>query len=223
MLLGLAPQSRAALVDGTLEFAAQADQSIIITDNSPLTGTPFDIPAGTIFPLSARGSISLGWEADADGDASVAVTSFSAEFFELHQALGPYSLSAIGNGPGAGFTGRLDNVEETGGILISADWTLSTTFSLTFTGVPGQPTIYTKDQATFTGKVRGGNAIIGEVFTSSGLVDGYLSLGNPATDPLAARSFNRTVTAVPEPSSLSMLAVASLVGVGYRRRRRLPS
>lgn len=209
--------SQAALVMDSMTFSGRADQSIRVPAGSPLTGAPFNAPPGAVFDLSALGTISLGWESDGDADNSVAMTSFSADFAQVHPQLGPYSLAAVGTGPGSGFSGTLDNIVESGGQLVSADWTLNTTFSLTLAG--GAATIYTKDQATFTGTVRGGAAILGEIFTSTGDIEGFLSLGDINTDPLAAVSFNRTVTAVPEPSSLACLLAASVLPLRMRRRR----
>jgi len=216
----VANSAQAGLVTGSFSFEGRADQSIRVPAGSPLTGAPFGIPAGSEFDLSALGTVTLGWESDADADGSVALTSFSANFAEVHPVFGPYALAAIGTGPGGGFSGSLDNVVENGGELVSADWTLNTTFSLTFTGVPGQPTIYTKDQATFTGKIFNGSANLGQVYTSLGDINGFLSLGDPNTDPLAAISFNRTVTAVPEPSSLAIFALSGCTFLFSRRSKR---
>lgn len=214
----LAPTCHAALVAGTLSFDARADQRIRVPAGSPLTGAPFNIPAGSEFDLSALGSISLGWGADGDSDGSTALNSFSANFSGADPTLGPYLLAAIGTGPGATFNGSLDNIVEAGGALVSADWTLNTTFDFIFSAAPGTPHVYTRDLATFTGVVRGGTATIGEVFTSNGDINGFLSTGNPPADPIAAVSFNRTVTAVPEPGSIALLS--SLCGFAFLRRQR---
>lgn len=214
----LAPTCRAALVAGTLSFDARADQRIRVPTGSPLTGAPFNIPAGAEFDLSALGSISMGWDADANSDGSTVLSTFSANFSGADATLGPYLLSAVGAGPGATFTGSLDNIVEAGGALVSADWTLNTTFDFIFTAAPGMPHVYTRDLATFTGVVRGGTATIGEVFTSNGDINGFLSAGNPQTDPVAAISFNRTVTAVPEPGSIALLSCFG--GLAFLRRRR---
>lgn len=216
--VSMATTCRAALVMGSISFDAIADQQVRIPPGTPLTGAPFNIPGGAEFDLSAFGVVSLGWDADSDSDGSTSLSTFSANFTEVHPNLGPYSLAATGVGPGATFTGSLDNIVEIGGDLVSADWTLNTTFSLTFTAAPGQPVIYTQQLATFTGVIRGGDATIGEVFTSAGEIEGFLSAGNPASDPLAAISFNRTVTAVPEPSSFAMLSLSGLSLLCRRRR-----
>lgn len=214
----LAEASQAALVASSLSFDARADQRILVPAGSPLNGAPFSIPPGSEFDLSALGSVSMSWDADADSNGSTTLSSFTATFAEVHPQLGSYSLAASGTGPGASFTGSLDNIVDNAGALVSADFTLNTTFSLVF-NVPGQPLIYTKDQATFTGVIRGGNATIGEVFTSGGTIDGFLSAGNPATDVVAARSFNRTVTAVPEPASGALACLCCGVLAVVRRRR----
>ncbi len=81
------------------------------------------------------------------------------------------------------------------------------------------PTLYTKDQAIFTGVVDGSGSV-GNVFTSLGDLDVFFSAGDIATDPLAAISFNRTVTAVPEPSSFLLCGVIGLLAIGRRAKMR---
>ena len=207
----------ADLSAGSATYDSFANQTVRVTDGSPLTDSPFNIPAGTEFDLSALGSFSVDWDAESGGTANV--SAFSAVYNELHPALGPYQILATGIGPGASFSGALSNIVDDAGILVSADLSLSTTFSLTFLAPGlGEQTLYTKEQATFTGTLLGGNS--GFVLSSPEDLNVFLSLGDVDTDPLSAVSFNRTVivSAVPEPSSL-LLAFVGLVGVACRRRR----
>ncbi len=160
----LQPDSHAELMVGMSTVQAVADQTVRVTDPSPLNGTPFNIPGGAEFDLSATGSFTFGWDAELGGVANF--SSFSASFFELHPVLGPYSLLATGSGPGSGFSGQLTNIVDAGGSLVSADFSVSTTFSLTFLAPGlGMPTLYTQDQATFTGVVDGTGSV-GNVLTS---------------------------------------------------------
>ena len=211
--------SRADLMAGSTSSLAVADQTVRITDPSPLNGPPFNIPGGAEFDLSATGSFTFGWDAEAGGTANF--SSFSASFSENHPVLGPYNLLATGSGPGAGVSGQLTNIVDAAGSLVSADFSVSTTFSLTFLAPGlGMPTLYTQDQGTFTGVVDDSGSV-GSVFTSLGDLDVFFA--NPAgPDPLAAVSFNRTVTAVPEPSSFLLCGVVGILAVRRcaKKRRR---
>jgi len=202
---------QADLMSGSTTIASRADQMVRVTDPSPLTG--LGIPSGAEFNLSALGSFSFTWDDEVGGTASI--SSFSASFSEMHPELGTYNLIAVGSGPGAGFTGQLSNIVDAGGSLVSADFSLSTTFSLTFPPPGPGITLYTKNQATFTGVVDGSGSF-GNVFASPGDLDIFLSEGDITTDPLSAVSFGRTVTAVPEPSSFLFCGV---VGLLVLRRR----
>lgn len=213
----------AALVAGSALVPSRADQFVQVTEGSPLTGTPFFLNSGDILPISGSGQFNFQWDDDADGDNTVDFTGFEAQFNGTFPA--PFSLQGMGSGPGATSNGQLTNIVESGGELVSADFTVNTTFSLTFDlGPGGSPTLYTKDLATFTGVVIDGSANIGEVYSSTGDLEVFLSLGgNPDNDPLAGISlgsngFLRTVTAIPEPSSMFVLGLVAS-GAFVRRRR----
>lgn len=206
--------ANADLVAGSRTIESRADQTVRIT-TGPLNGPPFNIPPGAEIGLSALGSFTFDWGAESNGVASI--TGFTASFTQTHPLLGPYILLATGEGPSPGFGGELTNIVDNGGDLVSADVSISTTFSLKFLGPGlGEPVLYTKDQATFTGSFVDGNGSL--VFSSSDDLDAFLSTGDPANDPLAAVSFNRTVTAVPEPASAIVCAIG-LTCLTVRRRR----
>ena len=123
-------------------------------------------------------------------------------------------------GPAPSFSGQLTNIVESGGELVSADLSLNTTFSVEFLepGL-GNPLLYTKVEGLFEGQlVTGSNN--GQVFSSSGEIQAFLDTGDPGNDPLAAASFNRTVTGVPEPSAgICFVLLGALTCL--RRGRRL--
>ena len=210
----------ADLAAGSLAFSARADQNVRVTGTggepaSPLSGPPFNIPAGTVFDLSALGNLEFTWAAEVAGVAEL--TGFTAEFFETHPVLGPYRLANDG-GPAPSFSGQLTNITESGGELVSADLSLNTTFSVEFLAPGlGNPLLYTKVEGLFEGQlVTGSNN--GQVFTSSGEIQAFLDTGDPQNDPLAAASFNRTVTGVPEPTAGLLLVL--LGAVRWKRSRR---
>ena len=186
-----------------------------IPAGSHLTGDPFNIPVGAVFDLSAQGSFTVDWAAEAGGVAQV--TGFSAMYSELHPVLGPYDIFATGSGPGSTFSGELTNIVSDNGDLFSADMTLSTTFSLVFngTGIEGT-TLYTQDASTFVGTISANGT--GTGFSAPEDLNVFLSTGDVNNDPLSAISFNRTVTAVPEPSCGLLV---SLLGIAVLHRKRI--
>ena len=186
-----------------------------VPTGSPLTGAPFNVPAETVFDFSAAGSFTVDWAAEANGVAEI--VGFSAMFSEVHDVLGPYDLFAVGSGPVTMFEGELSNIVEDEGNLVSADMTVSTTFSLVFAAAPNA-LLYTQEMATFSGSIAADGS--GSGFTSDDQLDVFLSQGDVATDPLAAVSFDRSVTsitAVPEPSSFVLVGLLGLVAL--RRRK----
>lgn len=218
---GIESHANADLVAGSLSADARADQQVRIPAGSPLTGAPFNIPENAVFDFSSIGSFVVDWEAEAGGIATI--SDFSAVFDEVHPDLGPYTLLAVGDGPGASFSGELSNIVDDNGSLISADMTIRTTFSLTFTGPGlGNPMLYTQDEAVFVGRIATDGS--GIDFASPDPMNDDLDIffSNPlGPDPLAAISFNRTVTgitAVPEPASCVFGGVLGLM-VALRRRK----
>ena len=85
----------ADLTAGSLTFSARADQNVRVTGTngepvSPLSGPPFNIPAGTVFNLSALGTLEFTWADEVAGVAEL--TDFSAEFFENHHFARPLPI-----------------------------------------------------------------------------------------------------------------------------------
>ena len=210
----------AQLEAGALTVDSNVSQQVEIPQGSPLTLPPaiggFGIPVGATFDLFATGSFSVGFDAESGGVAEI--SSFSALFEQTHPVLGAYDLLAVGNGPVQSFSGQLSNIDEAGGALVSADITLSTTLSLTFEAAP-DAVLFARDPATFSGRIFADGT--GTLFDSPESLDILLALGgDPNSDPLAAISSNRVLSAttVPEPSSACM--VATMIGLVSLRRRR---
>jgi hypothetical protein len=105
----------------------------------------------------------------------------------------------------------------------SGDFLANTYFKLV---VPGAgATIYSDPNmaAVFTASISSLPLAPGTVLAGAARINLYLQTGagfDPARDPIIGQSYNRTVTAVPEPASvLSLMAgVACLVGFGWARR-----
>lgn len=218
---GLESNANADLVAGSLSADARADQDVEIAANSPLSAFP-DVDDGDEFSFSSIGSFTVAW--DATNTDSTTISAFSAIFNEVHPDFGPYTLLAAGDGPGAGSSGTLSNiVVDVNDELVSADMTILTTFSLMFTGPgTGNPLLYTQSQAEFVGRIAtdGSGIDFASPDPMNDDLDIFLATPLP-NDPLAAISFNRTVTgitAVPEPATCVFGGVLGLM-VALRRRK----
>lgn len=86
--------------------------------------------------------------------------------------------------------------------------------------VPGAR-LYTADSLPFNGAMTGAPFQIGNVMAGPDPFNVYLDTGaGPGGDPLAVIGSNRllTITAVPEPSSLALLALSGAVCIVFKRR-----
>ncbi len=190
---------------------ARADQTVRVLAGSPLNPSNMDVDR----VISAFGGFELFWDAEMGGSA--ALSGFTAEFVGTDDVLGGFTI--FGGLTAPAFVdpfGTLENIQsEANGDLISADFTLGTAFSIVLDG--GGPVIYTQDRAIFTGLLSDGAP--GEIFTSPDPINGHLALGGDiGDDPVVAVSFDRSVTAVPEPSSAAILACIGVMSCIVRRR-----
>jgi hypothetical protein len=213
-------RTEAGVVAGSLTIQSRADQTIRLFPGTPLNPgvSPVEVPT------SALRSFSFSWAAQNVGEDFATLTSFSASFQSAPtDPLGAYTLTA----PAAdGFAGRLKDIVESGGNLISATFEVDTTFQVFLPGFPPLFTIHNpagpaEDKyARFTGVITS-NTPVGTVFTSLGTTNVYVDLGG---GPIAvAQSFDRTVSVVPEPTTgmiASVLAGVPFVGAWRRRRAR---
>jgi hypothetical protein len=211
-------RAEAGVVAGSLTVQSRADQTIRL-----FPGTPLNPGVGAIeVPTSATGSFSFSWAAQNVGENFATLTSFTASFQSAAtDPLGSYTLTAPASD---GFTGRLKDIVESGGNLISATLEVDTTFQVVLAGLPPLFTIHNPSgpaedkYARFTGVITP-NTPIGTVFTSLGTTNVYVNLGG---GPVAvAQSFDRTVSVVPEPTTgliASVLAGVPIIGIWRRRR-----
>lgn len=202
---------QAQLSEGSTSFNAIAEQLITIVADPP---PGFETFANAPLPLSATGTVSFNWDADADMDNTVDVLGFNASFQGVAPGgLGAFTLESGGPGGEAPFGTLSDIMATDSGDLISAQFTINTPFAFLFdSGL----TIYTKDSPAFSGAITGQ---AGDLFISDGPVDGFLRLGGSTDDdPVLGVSTGRTVTAIPEPGSLMFLAGLGLIGCVTRRK-----
>lgn len=232
VLLGL--WSGAGAAQGAQITAGQdVIPSLAVQTIDLLPGTPFNPTTSVVtITLSAKGSFTL--DRAAQSGSTILVTMPQAGFqgtlpaplpgaaFDLIAGTGglPLPAGAITNvtqdplDPGFA-TGDPSN-------FVSGDFSIDAVFALlipafgaTLYSDPSQP-------ATFAAQLNELPAPAGTVFASPDRVDIYLQLGpgfDTSRDLLVAQSYNRTVTALPEPSSI-LLGIGGGVALLVRRRIR---
>lgn len=202
---------QAQLSEGSLSFSAIAEQLVTIVASPP---PGFEDFAGAPLQLSAIGTVSFNWDADSDMDNMVDILGFNASFEgNAGILLGDYTLQSGGPTDAEPFGTLSDIMASESGELISAQFVINTPFAFLFdSGL----TIYTQESPAFSGAITGQ---AGDLFVSDGPVDGFLRLdGSTDDDPVLGVSTGRTVTAIPEPSSLLFLAGLGLIGCVSRRK-----
>ena len=201
MALMLVPCAvRAGDVTFTQDFVANFDFDL-------LGGTPINPgPATGYLPYQADGSITFTLDTTTLTDPSqttIAITNAVGSFTGVPPLwLGPYSIS-----PNIQFIGgELTNIVRDGsGTITSADVTdLSMQWELVAGG--GAVVIYSDGGLPFSGTVHSIPFTDGDVISGPSPVAGIL----PGTSTIVAYVENRTLTAVPEPSALTLLAVGAV-------------
>lgn len=203
--------SFAQLNNGSLAVTSvKADQMVRIFAGSPLGNTE-DIE----FELNAIGAYTLNWENEMAGSSEISL--LTASFSGVSSVIGGFDLyGGAGTKTVQTTYGTLTNIEDFNGDLVSADAAVDSAFDLVIQATGAR--LYTQDIATFAGPITDGKS--GEILQSSNEINVYLDLGgNIADDPWVGFSFNRTITAVPEPSSMIILAGISGLTCFTRRRK----
>jgi hypothetical protein len=196
-------------------------------------GTPFNPTSSPIdFQLTADGSFTM--TRDLQSGTTINISAITALFKgNLPPFLGNAPFDLVAGTPDLHpITGQITNVTQnpadpgysTGAesSFTSGDFTANTYFKLdSFFG-----TIYSdpNSPAVFTASLTSLPPAPGTVFSSPDRVKLYYETGSspdPTHDPVIGYSFDRTVTATPEPTSLTLLGLGavSLAGYGWRRRQ----
>jgi hypothetical protein len=175
-------------------------------------------PTTPFIPFEAVGNLTFGVDPSLNNPSATTVpfTNVTGSLNGVFPAgFLPYTIS-----PDLQFLGgELTNiVRDNSGNVISADVSdLSMRWDMV--GTPANLTLFTKDGLPFDGAITSIPFAAGTVL--SGAADFNVYLDNGGSDPLVVIGRDRTLTAVPEPGSLTLAGAAVLiVGTLITRRRR---
>ncbi|MFO0912073.1 MAG: PEP-CTERM sorting domain-containing protein [Pirellulales bacterium] len=215
--------AQAGLLSGSIAVPARADQMIRLFPGSPLN------PGADVVevPTSAVGQFDLKWANQQPGDDFATITSFSAHFTsDPGDPLGLYTIDAPAPPPGDSFRGRLTEIVESAGTLVSAKLTIETTFGVTLAALGGATVFTINDPnsgkpedhySVFIGNLDA-DPTAGEIFDSPANKNIYADI--PGVGQVAVgQSFNRQVIVIPEPSSAVLLMIGVCGFVSRHRRR----
>lgn len=216
-VVAFASQAKAAIVFQQ-ELLAEFDVSFYSTGPLAAVASGAGFPLDTPLAAKARGLIQF--TIDDITPSTTTANILDAESIGRLQGFVPGNFFSIS--PNVQFVGgRLANIQQTGGVVTSADVVdLSMVWDMQLVTPAGTATIVSAAPLPFSGTVTGlpfsqGDLIVGPF---PGTVDGLLQLPGGGFDPTPAIAVsNRTLTAVPEPSSgISMLF--GLVACFWRRK-----
>lgn len=187
---------------------------------SPLLGIGLNV--GDIIPFRAIGV--LNFELDDSGGPGATSMAFTNVTGVL-DGVSPAAFLPFSISPNVSFVGgSLDSIVRDGGGAITSAfvndlrmfWRMDSNAPI----LGGPASIYSDTPLSFSGNVTGIEFNLGDILANAS--DFNLFLGDPenpqGTDPLTAIGRNRTLTAVPEPGSLVVLALGACAAA-YRRRK----
>ncbi len=200
----------------------QADFEFEVVAGSPLLGLGIGLNVGDIIPFQALGVMTFELDdSGGPGATSMAFTNVTGVLDGVSPAgFLPFSIS-----PNVSFEGgSLDSiVRDLGGNITSAfvnDLRMFWRMDSTAPVLGGAASLYSDTPLSFSGNVTGIGFNLGDMLANATEFDLYL--GDPenpqGTDPFTAIGRNRTLTAVPEPGSLAVLALGACAAA-YRRRK----
>jgi PEP-CTERM motif len=184
-----------------------------------VVGNPLGLPDNLDLDFVATGLMTFSLDDSVANATSMAFTSATGTL----QVTAPAPFAGAIMGPHQFVSGQFQNITRdglgniTGGNVVDLRmrWEMF---------VPGAR-LYTADSLPFNGAMTGAPFQIGDVMAGPAPFNVYLDTGaGPGGDPLAVIGSNRllTITAVPEPSSLALMAVVGLGYTALRVRRSKP-
>lgn len=216
-LLSAAPARAALVMSGQTQFYSQAFQDITL-----LPGTPFNPGTDDFFIPNVVGSGFLTLNRDAQTGTTINIPSLTGVYTGSNAAFGSFRFGTLRD---AEFSGSITNVvqDENDPGFASGDPSSFQSGDYQVSGdffefeLLGSGAFFTTGAVTF-------NSVFDGLPPSAGtIIDG----GNDAVDIFlgdtrVGYSTNRRiiVTAVPEPSALALAGLASVFGLGGRRRSR---
>ena len=203
----------------TFESQIVADFEFKLLSDGPLGGAGF--PEDVFIPFQAKGTFLFELE-DAVNDPAATSAAFTNATGTL-VGVSPPPFLPFDIRPIEFVSGSLTNIVRDGGNVISADVdALSMKWEMN--AAPGGNAIrlYTREVLPFDSEVTSIPFSEGTILAGLEEFDVFLDTGNGVNDRLAVIGRNRTLTVVPEPTSLALLATAFgwIACFGRRRRRR---
>ena len=208
-----------AHASATFESQVIADFEFKLLSDGPLGGAGF--PEDVFIPFQASGI--LAFELDDSVNDPAATTAAFTNVTGRLVGLSPAAFLPFEIGPIEFVGGSLTNiVRDGGGNVISADVEgLSMEWDMvTSPGGGDEITLYTRGGLPFDSEVDSIPFSVGTILAGPEEFDGFLQTGNGVNDPLAVMGRNRTLTVVPEPTSLAILGTAFGLFACFGRRRR---
>ena len=206
-----------AHASATFESQVIANFEFNLLSSGPLGGAGF--PEDVFIPFQARGTFSF--ELDDALDDPAATTAAFVSVTGTLDGVSPAAFLPFEIRPIEFLSGSLTNIErDGGGNVTSADVEgLSMEWEMLAAPSGNAIRLYTRGGLPFDGQIDSIPFSEGTTLAGPDEFEGFLETGNGVNDPLAIIGRNRTLTVVPEPTSLAILGTAFGLIAFFGRRR----